>query len=111
MEHAGRYASKEADMETRPGSKTDERGTGGAMPPDAPVETPEADPRTVGAPDPVATSPELDQPESRERGDEADEREDERSRMVRERTSRSPLRSMQTKSSTSVKRSSPIPIP
>jgi hypothetical protein len=63
-------------METRPGSNTDERGTDGAVPPDAPVETPEADPRTLGAPDPLAPPPEMDERERWGRGDEADELED-----------------------------------
>jgi Histone H1-like nucleoprotein HC2 len=106
VEHGDRCASKEADMETRPGSKTDERGTDGALPLDAPVETPEADPRTLGAPDPLASPPELDERERWGRGDEADDLEDGPG-MVGERGMRSPGGSTPAKPSTTADRLSP----
>jgi hypothetical protein len=93
-------------METRPGSNTDERGTDGAVPPDAPVETPEADPRTLGAPDPLAPPPEMDERERWGRGDEADELEDGPG-TVGERGTRSPGGSTPAKSSTTADRLSP----
>ncbi len=40
-------------MERSTESPTGEPETNDPIPPDAPVETPEADPRTKGAPDPV----------------------------------------------------------
>ena len=47
-------------METRPDRLTDEREMGEPVPLDAPVETPEADPMTLGAPDGLRPIPDQD---------------------------------------------------
>ena len=47
-------------MEQRSGHPDEEEVQDSPIPPDAPVETPQADPRTKGAPDSDGTDPEPD---------------------------------------------------
>jgi hypothetical protein len=73
---------KEAKMETPGESLTDEREPDRAVPPDAPVETPEADPRTKGAPGGPGSTSERDEEERWGLVADADERAGDGTRMM-----------------------------
>jgi hypothetical protein len=69
-------------METPGESLTDEREPDRAVPPDAPVETPEADPRTKGAPGGPGSTSERDEEERWGLVADADERAADGTRMM-----------------------------